>query len=257
MTDETVLVLGGGGSRGIAHIGVLQALEENNITIDRIVGTSAGSMMGALYAYHKSADRLKEIIYASSKKDLVRKSLNIFKGLSEGHGVEEFISSNTDQADFDQLQIPFSAVSVDLTTGELIEITHGPVSKAVQCSCALPPIFHPVKYMDRILVDGGAVAPVPAIVAKRHNPRLIIAVNVGIELPDKNPKLALGVMFRYGLIRIHELDHRTAADADVVIRPHIPGADILDDKDKQGLIDKGYQAALQQINTIKQLLSTA
>ncbi|MDF1796768.1 MAG: patatin-like phospholipase family protein [Coxiellaceae bacterium] len=255
MTDETILVLGGGGSRGIAHIGVLQCLEEHSITVDRIIGTSAGSMMGALYAYHKDVDKLKAIIEASSKKDLVKKSLNIFKGLSEGHGVEEFISSNTNHATFDDLKLPFSAVSVDLTTGELVEITHGPVSKAVQCSCALPPIFHPVKYLDRILVDGGAIAPVPAIVAKRYNPKLIIAVNVGIELPDKNPKLALGVMFRYGLIRIHELDHRTAADADVVIRPHIPGADILDDKDKQGLISKGYQAAQQQIDSIKQLLS--
>ncbi len=255
MSDEVVLVLGGGGSRGIAHVGVLQCLEEHNISVDRIIGTSAGSMMGALYAYHKDVNQLKSIIEASSKNDLVKKSLNIFKGLSEGHGVETFISENTNNATFDQLKIPFSAVAVDLSTGELIEITHGPVAKAVKCSCALPPIFHPVKYMDRTLVDGGAVAPVPVIVAKRYDPKLIIAVNVGIELPDKNPKMALGVMFRYGLIRIHELDHRTAADADVVIRPHIPGADILDDKDKNGLIEKGYRAANEQIKHIKQLLS--
>ncbi len=257
MVDETILVLGGGGSRGIAHVGVLRCLEEHDITIDRIIGTSAGSMMGALYAYHQSADKLESIINGSSKSDLVKKSLNIFKGLSEGRGVEEFIRNNTDGAEFNQLRIPFSAVAVDLTVGELVEITHGPVSKAIQCSCALPPIFHPVKYMDRVLVDGGAIAPVPSIVAKRYKPRLIIAVNVGIELPDKNPKLAMGVMFRYGLIRIHELDHRTAADADVVIRPHIPGADILDDKDKQGLIKKGYQAAQQQIDNIKQLLTAS
>lgn len=245
------LVLGGGGSRGMAHIGVLKALEEHNIVIERIVGTSAGSMMGALYAYHQSSDKLKQIIHASSKKDLVKKSLNVFKGLSEGHGVKEFIASNIDNAAFDQLKIPFSTVCVDLANGDLIELNKGDVAKAVQCSCALPPIFHPVMHEGRTLVDGGAIAPVPTAVAKHYQPSCMVAVNVGIELPNKDPKLALGVMFRYGLIRIHELDRRCAQDADIVIRPHIPGADILDDSNKQELIDKGYHAAMEQMEAIQ------
>lgn len=252
--DRLTLVLGGGGSRGMAHVGVLQAFEEHGLPIDRIIGTSAGSMMGSLYAYHQSSKKLCDIVHASSKKDLVKKSVKLFKGLSEGDGIEEFIASNTDSAQFDQLKIPFSAVSVDLENGDLVELNQGSVAKAVQCSCALPPIFHPVKHQGRTLVDGGAIAPVPTAIAKRYASQCIVAVNVGIELPNKNPKLALGVMFRYGLIRIHELDRRCAADADVVIRPHIPGADILDDTNKQELIDKGYQATMAQMDAIKTLL---
>jgi NTE family protein len=254
MTQDVTLVLGGGGSRGLAHIGVLKALEEARVPITRIIGTSAGSMIGALYAYHQNVHTIEKIVISSTKKDLLKKSLNFFKGLSEGEGVRDFIAKNIQDVNFDQLKLPFVAVAVDLNSGELVPLTAGSVAKAVQCSCALPPIFHPVKHKGRLLVDGGAIQPVPVGVAKSYQPDKIIAVNVGIELPEKSPATALGVMWRYGLIRIHELDRLTGLEADVVIRPHIPGADILDDRDKPGLIMAGYHAANQKMAEITQLL---
>ncbi len=249
--DGITLVLGGGGSRGLAHVGVLQALEEYDIPIARIVGTSIGSLVGALYAYHRCSHKLLQITDQTGLKDLVKKAINIFKGLSKGQGIADFIAQHTKDASFDQLDIPFSAVCVDLNSGDLIELDQGSVAKAVQCSCALPPIFHPVVHQGRTLVDGGAIASVPVVVAKRYPASQIVAVNVGIELPEGNPKLALPVMHRYGLIRIRELDRRCAQDADVVIRPHIPGAKILDDSNRVSQIAAGYSATIAQIDQIK------
>jgi NTE family protein len=243
----TALVLGGGGSRGIAHIGVLKALEEKNITPDIIIGTSAGSMIGALYAYHPDVKTLEDIISNTQKKALFTKRLNVIQGVSDGDGISKFIDQHTKSATFKETKIPLLTVCLDLYSGEVVVIDEGPLAIAVQCSCALPPLFQPVNYKNRTLVDGGAVSPVAAHIARERKFDTVIAVNVGIDLPMKSPKTALGIMARYNLMRNRELDRRTAAEADIIIRPQIPGADILDDSDKPALIEAGYRAAMEQL----------
>ena len=255
MSEGIALVLGGGGSRGLAHVGVLKALHEHDIPIAHLFGTSAGSMIASLYAYHHDIETVLTILQKHDKKHVIKKTFNIFKGLYKSDGIAAFINKQIDNASFDQLKLPLSIASVDLTSGQLYEFNQGNVAIAVQCSCALPPLFHPVEHQGRTYVDGGAIAPVPVSLAKNYTYSGVVAVNVGIDPLEATPKSALGVLHRYGLLRIEELDRRCAADADVVIRPDIPGVAILDDSDKDALVAAGYEAASVQIGAIKRVLA--
>lgn len=247
---ELALVLGGGGSRGLAHLGVLNVLADKGIKPDLIVGTSAGAMVGALYAHHQDAGIVRRELLAAEKKHLMDKTWRIHWGMSQGRGLRRFMNTQMHDADFSDLSIPFVAVALDIDTGDLVPISDGNVAHAVQASCALPPIFHPVKHNGRVLVDGGAVAPVPVAVAKQFNPKKIIAVNVGIELPAKKPRHCLGVYWRYSLMRIRTMDRLTSGQADVVIRPYIPGNAIFDDSDKAAYVAAGELAAREALQGI-------
>lgn len=244
----TAWVLGGGGARGIAHIGAIKALQESGSQPDLIVGTSAGSLIAALYCLDADIERVEALVHVTQKKTLLNKQWDFWHGLSDGSGLYRYMALHTRSATFSDLQIPLTCVCLDYYTGQLVSINQGDVAQAVQASCALPPLFQPVCYQNTLLIDGGAVAPVPVSVAREQGADHVIAVSVGIELPDALPKTALGMQARFQLMRSRELDRRTTAEADVVVRVQIPGADILDDHDKPGLIQAGYYAAKQALS---------
>jgi len=250
------LVLGGGGARGIAHVGAIRVLVENNIPIDSIVGTSAGAMIGGMFAYNPDIDCLESFILKSRKRHVVTRDWLTFKGFSNGKAYVKHMNKYLKGAEFSDLKIPFTALAADLNTGELVPINEGSVAMAQLCSSALPPIYAPVEHIGRTLVDGGCIESVGADYARTitADDTPVIAVQVGINFSEKKPKTVRSIMYNFVQIRTVYFDALCAKSADVMIRPDIPGCNILDDSDKKGYIQKGREATLMQIEKIKQLL---
>jgi len=181
-TPKIGLALGSGAARGLAHIGVLKALEEEAIPIDIISGTSMGAIIGAYYAKERQAAILEEVALGIDWKKLARLlDLNLAllqKGFVHGYKVKEFLQSLIGDVKFEDLEIPLAVVAADAETTEEIIITKGSVIEAVRASISMPVIFTPVKWQDRFLIDGGVVNPVPADVARNMGAEIVIAVNV-------------------------------------------------------------------------------
>ncbi|MGH8197159.1 MAG: patatin-like phospholipase family protein, partial [Steroidobacteraceae bacterium] len=208
------LVLSGGGSRGLAHVGVLQALESQRIPIDAIVGTSIGAVVGGLYASGKSADEIDEFMRGTDwsvafrdrpardtlnfrrKQDdrefLVRFPLGIQggsfrvpRGLIQGQRLTQTLRLETLQVaaieDFDELPTPFRAIAADLETGERIVLERGDLTSAMRASMSAPGVFAPVEIDGRLLVDGGLVENLPVDVVKEMGVDIVIAVDVGFQ----------------------------------------------------------------------------
>ena len=175
------LALGGGSARGLAHVGVILALEAYNIPIDIIAGTSIGSVVGSLYAAGASIDQLEEAAFS------MKKSTTLFlidltlphSGLISGKRIEEMLNDLAlEDKTFDDLKIPFAAVATDVESGAEVILNQGKVIDAVRASIAIPGIFTPVKYQDYYLVDGGVVDPVPVDVVQKMGADIIIAVSL-------------------------------------------------------------------------------
>jgi len=181
-TPKIGLALSGGSARGLAHIGVLKALEEESIPIDLISGTSVGALVGACYARERNARALEEIASGIDWKKLVHLTdLNLivlWKGFVQGQKVKSFLHSILGDVKFENLAIPLAVVATDIDSMEEIIITEGSVIEAVRASISLPAIFTPVKWENRFLVDGGVVNPLPADVVRNMGAEIVIAVNV-------------------------------------------------------------------------------
>ncbi len=253
---RVAVVLGGGAFRGIAHLGVLKVFEEEKIPIDLIVGTSAGSLIGALYADRQSADSLYAIISTTKSKDVLNFSLTCSKlGYVSGEKLQEFIAKHVSAKNIEETKIPFVAVSADLLQGEPVVLASGPMAPSVNASCAIPGIFVPVKMYGRILVDGGVMNNVAADVARGYGAILVIAVNVMNDfdtIPEiKNKK---DVSKRVANMAIHLLCHERMDQADIVITPDLKGMPYLSDKYNQPMYDAGIKAAREMMPKIKELL---
>ncbi|MCK5493389.1 MAG: patatin-like phospholipase family protein, partial [Candidatus Omnitrophica bacterium] len=180
------LALGSGSARGLAHIGVLKALRENNITIDMIAGSSIGALIGAYFAKYQDIRGLEEITLNMEFKKLIRLAdPNFFllsKGFIRGKKVEEFLEIILEDIDFEDLKIPFFVVSTDIETGEEVIINTGSVVKAVRASISLPVVFTPVVFEDKFLIDGGVANPIPIDILRKKGMNYIIASNVSRKL---------------------------------------------------------------------------
>jgi len=183
------LALSGGAARGLAHIGVLKALEEASIPIDMIAGTSAGAVIGAGYAKERNAAVLEEIALGIDWKKLARLiDLNLillWKGFVQGQKVESFMSSVIGDAKFEDLEIPFAVVAADVESMEEVIINEGSVIEAVRASISMPVIFTPVKRGSKFLIDGGVVNPMPVNVVRNMGAEIVIAVNVLAIAPQR------------------------------------------------------------------------
>lgn len=180
--SKTGLVLGSGAARGLAHIGVLKALKEQNISIDMIAGSSMGALVGACYARHGKIIDIEEIALRMDWKQLAQLAdpnlALFFKGVIHGKKVKDLLKTLIGDVNFRDLKIPLAVVATDVNTGEEIVIKTGSVIDAVRASISVPAIFMPVKLRDRFLIDGGIVNPVPVTVVKNMGATFIIACNV-------------------------------------------------------------------------------
>jgi len=193
-TPKVGLALSGGAVRGIAHIGVLRALEEESIPIDVIAGTSAGAFVGACYAKERNVALLEETVLGVDWKKLVRlfdlNLISLGKGFIHGQNIKSVLLSCIGDVEFEDLKIPFAVVATDAQSMEEIVINKGSVVEAVRASISMPVIFTPVKWGDRFLIDGGVVNPLPVNVVRNMGAEVVIAVNVlAIAQPKKREKL--------------------------------------------------------------------
>ncbi|TZE81336.1 patatin-like phospholipase family protein [Calorimonas adulescens] len=184
MCSKTALVLGGGGARGYAHIGVIKALEEAGIQIDMIVGTSIGAIVGAGYASGLTVEEMESIAESMTLKKFIElMDISVSsQGLIKGNGISSFLNQAIKKKNFDELDIPFYAVATNILTGEKIVINQGDLIDAVRASMAIPGLFTPIRYYDKILVDGTLVDFLPINVAIQNGANRVIAVNVSSEV---------------------------------------------------------------------------
>ena len=213
------LALGSGGSRGLAHIGVIKALEENNIPIDFIAGSSIGAMAGGFYAAGLSIKKMEEISLETNWRrmfSLVDPHLK--QGLISGEKVKTFIEGYVDGKKIEDCKIPFVAVATDLKTGEIVILNKGEMAQAIRASISIPLVFKPVEIDDKTLADGGLSAPVPVEIVRGMGADIIIAINLDKHYHDEEWKpgwydIANGSL---NILR-HHLALSNVASADMVI----------------------------------------
>jgi len=218
------LALGSGGAKGLAHIGVLKSFEKHQIPVDFIAASSIGSIIGAHYATYKDTQKLEELILAFTRK----KGMGLFDftvkgGIVKGKKTELFISEILGGAQFHELKIPLAVVATDFDTAESVVLTSGNLVKAIRASIAVPPIYQPILYLDKLLADGGLSNPVPVSVASKMGADITIAVNldrVFVENPLTTiPPLAQVPMLAINILR-HNLALHAVKEANVTISPN-------------------------------------
>ena len=258
---RVALVLGGGGSKGLAHVGVLEALEKAGIPIDLIVGCSSGSAIGALYSSLGDASLVKERLINLGKWDLLDLSFESTarmvvdaSGPVSGYYVEKFIRDNIVEKNIEELPIPFAAVAVDIECSKPYIFKSGPIAPAIHASSALPPFFSPVFLYQKKLVDGGVLYPVPVAVAKEYNPKVIIAVDISSPPTCGRVNGAIKLLYRSLEISYYELCRLQSKSADIDIHPNMEGFGSFDDSRNVEIYQRGLDAANASIPAIKEKL---
>lgn len=251
------LALSGGAVRGIAHIAVLDVLEQEGIPIHSIAGTSAGSIVGALYAAGMPLSGIKRILLTAKWKDVLKLTIPK-KGLISSEGIYRFMDEILPVKKFSGLLIPFAAVATDLRTGEKVSITSGSVAKAVQASCSLPVIFTPTEINKKPLIDGGVASQIPVrTVREELGAKIVIAVNVNykaIEFDqyDTIIKIAAHLSALWASRNAREEEKL----ADVVISVNAQGIALYDLSKSRELLRRGRKAAEEKLPEMKALLGT-
>jgi NTE family protein len=285
---KIALALGGGGARGLAHIGFLRVLENEKIPISRVCGCSMGAMIGGVYCLYKNVDRVEEESYKfvnhpvfqefnfddfaamdNRAEDWKGKALNVmgrikvglslFKTLAhqsiyDDNLVDEVYSNYPDAA-IEDLQIPFSATTNDILSGREVLIGHGSLRLAVRASSAIPGYFPPVKYDNYLLVDGGVSNLVPTQYFRKNKNELILGVDVSQPIREsKEPKSGVNFMQRAEAIREYHLLRLKTQNADKVVRCNLNGISWADFSSMDEIIKYGEKSAQKVIPWIKKNL---
>ncbi len=252
---QVALALGGGGARGYAHIGVITALEENNIPIDLVTGCSVGSLIGALYADRGDIQETREIMLHAHFWDFADVSNLPSSGIMSGYHLENFLIKNLHSKNFKNLKKKLAITTTDLKTGKPYIIEGGPIPPAVLASSAIPGVVRPIRIYGKTLVDGGVAEPVPVKLAKKYNPKVIIAINIDDTLPQSIPDSSSGVFEKaFGIIYQRSTAY-SIEGADIIIHPQIGQIGIFEISAKNKLYRLGYEATMKAMPQIKQKLA--
>ena len=225
------LALGGGGWRGLAHVGVLKVLEKNNIPIDFIAGTSAGALIGGLYSYFGNSEDLEKFILKFGYRDLIKIGLDpkLKTGLIKGKKFIQYINDLTNHINIEDLKIPFRAVSSDLISGKSVYIGSGNLAEAIKNSGSVPVIFQPTCKEGMCLVDGGITENIPVRCVKDMGAEFIIAVNLNAHffpMCEENVKSSSRIALVTTRVMLDQLSKLLVREADVLIEPTIVKKDI-------------------------------
>ena len=279
---DIAVALGGGGIKGIAHIGVLRALENNGLTIRAVSGTSAGGLVGGVYAAGNSPDRIIEIVTRMDQKALFRRDSNEGPSLLGLKGLTNLLAEVVGNINFIDLKIPFACTAVDITTSQEIILNEGRLAEAVLSTIAIPGVFPPRHIQGSVLVDGGVFDPVPVAVARWLNPSLpVIAVSLSpalegwvttssYRLPPTTPIPAPIVeylsrfrisqamnIFLSGMEATTQMltELRLQVDKpEIILRPAVSQFGILDPVDPKELVSLGEKAVQDALPQIKEML---
>ena len=280
------LALGGGGARGLAHIGVLMVLERERIPIDLIVGTSIGALIGGAYAsgispeelqkrvdaylnsaeFQSSAIKAFKTAHAKGVLGLTEKIQTYFRntfyliqamfkpGILPNEDFQTTINYFIPDIQIEETRIPFRAVATDLVSGKEITFSKGPLRQAVMASCAVPGAITPLREGERLLSDGGITCLVPSSVARKEGADIVISVAVDRCINPEELRTVVDVYQRVNEIMGEKLKNYELANADVVILPEVGDLHWSDFSEAMNLIDEGEKAAREKLDDIRNIM---
>lgn len=251
------LALGGGAARGFAHIGVIKVLEANGIVPDLVVGTSAGSLVGALYAAGNNAHALQKMAIDMDEAAISDWSVPFFSqstGVLKGEGIQNYVNRALHGLPIEKLKLPFGAVATDLRSGQPILFRRGNTGAAVRASSAVPGVFQPVRIGNIDYVDGGLVSPVPASFARRMGADFVIAVNISAQTDAQPASNTFEVLLQTFAIMGQSLNQYELKQADIVIRPELATMRGNDFHNRSGAILAGERATVAILPELKKRL---
>lgn len=247
------IAFGGGGTKGFAHLGVLKAFEENNISFDEVSGTSVGSLVASFYAFGLSSDEMFQKAKALKTSDI--RNSRIFFVPSSTVGIQNFIKNVIGDAHFEDMQKPLTVVAVDLISSKEVHITKGSVAKAVAGSCAVPGIFSPVDFGEYRLADGGLQNTIPADVLRNNGCKYVISVDVnptrGHGTESTNLKDILLASIRI-MMKSNAVKGKLYSDICINVDTSKYKGTSLENADE--MFNAGYKAAMELMPKIKSLI---
>ncbi len=248
------LALGGGAARGFAHIGVIQALEESGLRPDLVVGTSAGSLVAALYASGKRPAELVQLADAMDESAITDWAFP-GRGLIRGEALAKFVREHTGGRPMEAMAMPLGIVATDLDSGAPILFQRGDTGMAVRASSAVPAVFQPVRIGAREYVDGGLVSPVPVRFARQMGAELVIAVDISAAPEGNATGDAMRMLLQTFAIMGRSINSFELRDADVVLRPRLPGVSGADFAARRKSIQAGRDVTVAALGELRAKLA--
>ncbi|MES2948803.1 MAG: patatin-like phospholipase family protein [Pseudomonadota bacterium] len=240
------LALGGGAARGFAHVGVIQVLEEAGIRPTMVAGTSAGSLVAAFYASGKSGKQLQQVAETMEEATIADWTLPLFnRGMLRGDALARYVNGQVSSRLIEEMILPLGIVATDLNSGQSMLFQRGDTGTAVRASSAVPAVFQPVRISGREYVDGGLVSPVPVRAARQMGAELVIAVDISNPPEGNLAGGTLDVLLQTFSIMSKSINYFELKEADVVVRPALPGISSSDFSARKKSIEAGRAAMLQ------------
>ena len=250
------IALGSGGMRGMAHIGILQVLEEAGIPIDLISGASVGAFFGAAYAAEMDLYALGKFAGWLKKFDVLDVPNPFRSGLLSGNKFQKLIRLVTDDRTFEQTCVPFWCSAVDLRSGETTYLHHGPLYSAVRASISIPGLMRPIRMDGHTYIDGGTVEELPIEILRKNGADVVIGVDLSISPPYQPKKERVRqILFRSVDIMRAAINRLTPKTADVLIRPDVSFMGQIIPHDAAESIRVGRAAAYEALPAIREALA--
>jgi len=248
------IALGGGAAKGFAHIGVIKMLEANGLRIEVVSGTSAGSVVGALYASGMDAFQMQKTAFGLDEAQI--RDVSLFSGgVVKGQKLQDYVNQLVGNRPLERMKKPLAVVSTQLETGERTVFVRGNTGQAVRASSSIPGVFEPVAIGQKHYVDGGVVSPVPVDAARQLGADYVIAVDISTKASGKNPGSLLGTVNQSITIMGQKLGQQELARANVVIRPLVNDIGPADFEQRNNAILEGERAALAALPQIRAQLA--
>ena len=246
------LALGGGAARGFAHVGVIQVLEEAGIRPTLVAGTSAGSLVAAIYASGKTGAQLQQVAETMEEAAIADWTLPIFsRGMLRGDALARYVNTQVKSRLIEDMPLPLGIVATDLNSGQSMLFQRGDTGTAVRASSAVPAVFQPVKVSGREYVDGGLVSPVPVRAARQMGAELVIAVDISSPPEGNLAGGTLEILMQTFSIMGKSINTLELKDADIVVRPALLGVSSADFGARKRSIEAGRQAMLKLLPQLR------
>jgi NTE family protein len=246
------LALGGGAARGFAHVGVIQVLEESGVRPDFVVGTSAGSLVAALYASGRNGQQLQQVAETMEEAAFADWTLPIFnRGMLRGEALARYVNAQVGSRPIEQMPLPLGIVATNLSTGLGVLFQRGDIGTAVRASSAVPALFLPVKIGNQEYVDGGLVSPTPVGYVRQMGAELVIAVDISSAPEGNQAGDPIQILLQTFAIMGKSINSHELRDADVVVRPALAGVGGADFTARRRSIDAGRTAMQRLLPQLK------
>ena len=246
------LALGGGAARGFAHVGVIQVLEEAGLHAHYVAGTSAGSLVAALYASGKSPQELRRVAETMEEAEITDWMLPLLnRGALRGEALARYVNTQVGGKSIEQMKIPLGIVATDLKNGEVVTFRRGNTGSAVRASSAVPAVFQPVRIGEREYVDGGLVAPVPVKQAREMGANFVIAVDISSDPEGSQTGDTFQILMQTFNIMGKSINTLALREAEFVVRPPLSGVKSADFGARRRSIEAGRSAMLAMLPQLR------